>query len=321
MVVTSLVLLVAAGVCVGVVLLPTPDGKQSTSSSVLGVVKEVLATLAYSKFSVFFLTDGSTSASTIFKLEEELPIPGGVGVFEVVVEGQYIDNINTQLSHVICVIKQLRQMSSHTTIVLISDDPAFLAAFAEWSLKSRLLVWSTRLLAVTHLPLEKLHHLQRAFSKINAVLAIINDDSTNHRNILIDFYEQCVGKISVLMKPMRYYGERPASLADATSVHVTPTYSAMNASVACTCTCPTTQCDQAFQVGLLDAPPALFSSLTSALPEKFSKFPHRPSLLAASEVNPFYRIITVQDPGVPGGQKFEFRVPVPNLMDYLAKSS
>ncbi|XP_042233756.1 uncharacterized protein LOC121873944 [Homarus americanus] len=157
------------------------DGKQSTSSSVLGVVKEVLATLAYSKFSVFFLTDGSTSASTIFKLEEELPIPGGVGVFEVVVEGQYIDNINTQLSHVICVIKQLRQMSSHTTIVLISDDPAFLAAFAEWSLKSRLLVWSTRLLAVTRLPLQELHHLQRAFSKMNAVLAIINDDSTNHR--------------------------------------------------------------------------------------------------------------------------------------------
>ncbi|KAG7162376.1 putative olfactory ionotropic receptor IR4-like 9 [Homarus americanus] len=37
----------------------------------------------------------------------------------------------------------LRQVSWCVTVVVVSDDPAFLAAFAEWSLKGRLLVWST----------------------------------------------------------------------------------------------------------------------------------------------------------------------------------
>ncbi|XP_042230783.1 uncharacterized protein LOC121872174, partial [Homarus americanus] len=79
--------------------------------------------------------------------------------------------------------------------------------------------------------------------------------------------------------------------------------------------------DQAFQVASWTPHRGLVLITHLPLfPEKFSKFPHRPSLLAASEVNPFNRIITVQDPGVPGGQKFEFKGPVPNLMDYLAKA-
>ncbi|XP_069939959.1 probable glutamate receptor [Cherax quadricarinatus] len=75
----------------------------------------------------------------------------------------------------------LRQVSSYTIIVVISDDPAFLAAFFEWSLKVRLLVWSTRLLAVTRLRLPQLQLHYTSFSKMNAILLIINGKSTNIR--------------------------------------------------------------------------------------------------------------------------------------------
>ncbi|XP_069939228.1 uncharacterized protein [Cherax quadricarinatus] len=71
-------------------------------------------------------------------------------------------------------VVKLRQSSSYTTIIVISDDPAFLSAFVERSLKGRLLVWSTRLLAVTRLPLSQLQLLYTAFSKMNAMLLIIN---------------------------------------------------------------------------------------------------------------------------------------------------
>ncbi|XP_042233827.1 uncharacterized protein LOC121874014 isoform X2 [Homarus americanus] len=175
MVVTSLVLLVAAGLCGGVLLLPTLDGKQRFESSVFEMMEAVLTRVTYSDYSVFLLTDGSTSPSTVYKLADCLRIPGGVGTFEVTTNDEDASSMEIQLSHLI----NLRELSSHTTIVVISDDPAFLTAFAGWSLKSGLIVWSTRLLAVTRLPLRELHDLQRAFSKMNAVLAIINDNSAN----------------------------------------------------------------------------------------------------------------------------------------------
>ena len=41
------------------------------------------------------------------------------------------------------------------TVVVVSDDPAFLAAFAEASERGRLMVWETRLLVVTGLDVPK----------------------------------------------------------------------------------------------------------------------------------------------------------------------
>ncbi|XP_042233410.1 probable glutamate receptor isoform X2 [Homarus americanus] len=263
MVVTSLMLLVAAGVSGGVALFPTSDVKNDTTPAVVRVMEQVLSTVAYSDYSISFLTDGFTSASTVYKLVDQLRIPGGVGIFEVAGERPEI-----QLSLVIDHIKRLRELTSHTTVLVISDDPAFLAAFAEWSLKGRLLVWSTRLLAVTRLTLSELHPLHRAFSKSNAMLLIFKDESANIR--------------------CNMYVHLPYSPKEAKALKVatwTP------------------------RQGL---------TLTTHLqlfPNKFSK----PTLLAASEVNPFNKIITIQDAKAPGGQRSIYKGPVPELMAYLAK--
>ncbi|XP_071527774.1 uncharacterized protein [Panulirus ornatus] len=70
---------------------------------------------------------------------------------------------------------QLSQLSWCVTVVVVSDDPAFLAAFAQWSLKGQLLGWSTRLLAVTRLPLRRLQDLHGTFSMTNSMMLIVYD--------------------------------------------------------------------------------------------------------------------------------------------------
>ncbi|KAG7153933.1 Glutamate receptor-like 67, partial [Homarus americanus] len=75
----------------------------------------------------------------------------------------------------------LRQVSWCVTVVVVSDDPAFLAAFAEWSLKGRLLVWPTRLLVVTRLPLPELHYLHKLLSTTNSMLLVVQDTSGKFR--------------------------------------------------------------------------------------------------------------------------------------------
>ncbi|KAG7177467.1 putative variant ionotropic glutamate receptor-like 21 [Homarus americanus] len=102
-----------------------------------------------------------------------LVAPWGVGLFEVAVDGQDANVTQAQLSRVVDEARRLRQVSWCVTVVVMSDDPAFLAAFAEWSLKGRLLVWSTRLLVVTVLPAQKLRALIASywtFSMMNTMI-------------------------------------------------------------------------------------------------------------------------------------------------------
>ncbi|KAK3885058.1 hypothetical protein Pcinc_010712 [Petrolisthes cinctipes] len=72
-------------------------------------------------------------------------------------------------------------MSWCVVVVVVSDDQTFLATFAEWSLKGRLLVWSTRLLVVTRLPREDLVIILsslRTFSMTNAMM--LNAEQSSH---------------------------------------------------------------------------------------------------------------------------------------------
>nr|XP_045600085.1 uncharacterized protein LOC123759271 [Procambarus clarkii] len=146
----------------------------TAESTVPGVIEAVLSAASRPSYSVIFITDLTISTSYVFQITDHLRIPGGVGSF---VKG-FDSNATTEtfFSVMFPDIKRLRQRSSYPTVVVISDDLAFLATFVKWSLKGRLLVWSTRLLVVTRLPLHHLHHHYTAFSKMNAMLLIIHDD-------------------------------------------------------------------------------------------------------------------------------------------------
>ncbi|XP_069169893.1 glutamate receptor-like [Procambarus clarkii] len=69
----------------------------------------------------------------------------------------------------------VRQVSWCVTVVVVSDDLAFLAAFAQWSLKGRLLVSSTRLLVLTDDSLLNHPTLSGIYSKMNAMLLVVKN--------------------------------------------------------------------------------------------------------------------------------------------------
>nr|XP_045611872.1 glutamate receptor U1-like [Procambarus clarkii] len=71
--------------------------------------------------------------------------------------------------------QQVRQESWCVTVVVVSDDLAFLNAFAQSSLHDHLLVWSTRLLVVTRLRLHQLQLLHRLLFITNSMLLITEE--------------------------------------------------------------------------------------------------------------------------------------------------
>nr|XP_045611861.1 glutamate receptor ionotropic, kainate glr-3-like [Procambarus clarkii] len=80
----------------------------------------------------------------------------------------------------ISLLREVQQVSWCVTVVVVSDDLAFLAAFTQSSLKGNLLEWSTRLLVMTRLPLQQLQILQTALSLTNSMVLIINSASKIH---------------------------------------------------------------------------------------------------------------------------------------------
>ncbi|XP_042242544.1 probable glutamate receptor [Homarus americanus] len=144
-------------------------------SVLTNALESLLAAESHPRCTLIFLTDGSISTTSVFKEFVSLRFSSGVALLEVAADSQDTNLTQAWLSRVVKQVRKLRQVSWCVTVVVVSDDPAFLAAFAEWSLKGRLLVWSTRLLVVTRLPLPELHHLHKLLSMTNSMLLVVDD--------------------------------------------------------------------------------------------------------------------------------------------------
>lgn len=73
-------------------------------------------------------------------------------------------------------------------VVVMSHDAVFLDAFAEWSLRGRLLVWSTRLVVVTRLALPQLQAIMLkhwTFAMMNTIVLSIDDTSRKNEYLSI----------------------------------------------------------------------------------------------------------------------------------------
>ncbi|XP_063886437.1 uncharacterized protein LOC135114467 [Scylla paramamosain] len=105
-----------------------------------------------------------------------------------------VDNMNTNsadhLSKLITLARQVRRSSQCTMVVVASFDKEFLVAFAQWSLKLRLLVWTTKLVVVTHLAFTELQALLPAywtFSMMNGVI-FNKEEHINHTKYAVYTY-------------------------------------------------------------------------------------------------------------------------------------
>nr|XP_045593556.1 uncharacterized protein LOC123755121 [Procambarus clarkii] len=149
---------------------------QDVVSLSFAVVDAVLATVSQPRCSVMFITDGASTLSTLINSHgRELLVPWGVSMWEVAADGQDANVTLMQLSRVVDQARRLRQVSWCVTVVVVSDDLAFLAAFAQWSLKGRLVGPATRLLAVTNASLVNNPDLSRTYSMMNAMMLVVED--------------------------------------------------------------------------------------------------------------------------------------------------
>ncbi|XP_063889396.1 glutamate receptor ionotropic, delta-1-like [Scylla paramamosain] len=83
----------------------------------------------------------------------------------------------------------MRLMSWCTLVVVFSDNPTFLSVFAEMADEGRLMVWETRLLVITRIPLSNLQDLLQnywTFSMMNTMFLKLNTSSgENHCQIYV----------------------------------------------------------------------------------------------------------------------------------------
>ncbi|XP_071527361.1 ionotropic receptor 93a-like isoform X2 [Panulirus ornatus] len=155
--------------------------------SAIGALDAVLGATSLPSCSLILLADGITSPSTILKaVSSEGSSPRGVTVMEVTAaeDGQDGNVTLAMLSHLVDLARQVRLSSWCVRVVVVSHDPAFLVAFAESSLKGRLLVWATRLLVVTSLTLPQLYALLPAhwtFSMMNTIFLNLEKTPSNVR--------------------------------------------------------------------------------------------------------------------------------------------
>ncbi|XP_071536189.1 glutamate receptor ionotropic, delta-2-like [Panulirus ornatus] len=198
--------------------------------------------------------------------------PWGVGVFDLVADGGVVNVTEVEFSQAADEVRRLRQVSWCVTVVVVSDDPAFLTSFAEWASYSGLMVRLAKLLAITHLPLRDLQDLRATFSMMNALLLIVDDTSEPT-------------KCGVFM-------HLPYSRRDSQELRIawwTP------------------------HLGLV------FTTHLPLFHDKFSRFPHRPSLRLTTEVFPTQRAVMVDDSEAPGGKRLSFIGPMANVADFFAR--
>ncbi|XP_063872532.1 probable glutamate receptor [Scylla paramamosain] len=80
----------------------------------------------------------------------------------------------SRLSQVVTRARQVRVASWMVVVVVVSDDPVFLAAFAQQTREGRLLVWATRLIVVSRRTLHRLHPLHQTLALTNSLLLLVD---------------------------------------------------------------------------------------------------------------------------------------------------
>ncbi|KAK8384703.1 hypothetical protein O3P69_014345 [Scylla paramamosain] len=166
-------------------------------------------------------------------------------------------------------------------VVVVSDDPAFLAAFAHLSLRRQALRWSTRILVLTRLPLSHLGGLHGLLSNRNAMLLHVQKGKED------------VSKVNVLVwQPYSAPASRPLRVATWT---------------------PHGRLTLASHV-------SLFPDKFSVLDAPRCRFTTPPTLTVAVEFLPYHTLTWVDDPQEPGGRRLLLTGFLNNFVTYFAKA-
>ncbi|XP_063871788.1 glutamate receptor U1-like [Scylla paramamosain] len=126
-------------------------------------VREVLQASSLSHASLIVITESSFSRD----VQTLLGGSQGVAMFETPLNG-------SQLVQVVTCARKVRVASWMVVVVVVSDDPVFLAAFAQQAREGRLLVWATRLIVVSRRAPHRLHPLHQTLALTNSLLLLMD---------------------------------------------------------------------------------------------------------------------------------------------------
>ncbi|XP_069957609.1 probable glutamate receptor [Cherax quadricarinatus] len=183
--------------------------------SALTLVKEAMRSMLHDwcqvKCSLILISDHKTSTTSFLELQiEQLWAPWGVTVFEVEAESNDANVTHAQLSWVITKARLLQKASWSLMVVMVSNDASFMTQLTESSLKNGVFVWSTRLLAVTSLPLSQLQTLHKFFSMTNSMLLTVDTTTLymrfSHRPNLVVTAEEFPTQKAVMVRDIHAPG-------------------------------------------------------------------------------------------------------------------
>ncbi|XP_063884898.1 glutamate receptor-like [Scylla paramamosain] len=159
-----------------------PSGSYDWFHRTARALEAVLSQTSNTEMTLVALTDGGIPHHSIERMLQALE-SRGVCVFQTEMDGEITNATHARLSHTIEQVRQMRVRSLSVTMVVVSQNPAFLGAFAELSLTGRLQMWSTRVIIHTSLPLSMLTGLHKLLSTRNCMLLLVNELS--HANIYV----------------------------------------------------------------------------------------------------------------------------------------
>ncbi|XP_063875200.1 uncharacterized protein LOC135108304 [Scylla paramamosain] len=146
-------------------------GKNETLWKAKGMLGQVLEEAVLVHCSTVVIGDGTTSSHSFRRvLRSESHATSGSVLFEVAIDAGNVTRL--LLPRVVAQARRVRFLSKCVTVVVVSDDPVFLAAFAEESDRGRLMIWETKLLVVTRLDMLRVEDLLQdywTFSMMNTM--------------------------------------------------------------------------------------------------------------------------------------------------------
>ncbi|MPC59639.1 hypothetical protein E2C01_053663 [Portunus trituberculatus] len=155
----------------------------STSSRIVKDLLEKSTSDKWQMLAIFEVKLKDTNSSFTDHLSRLITFAGDISVFYGL-EALFHSEATLKLVSQRILRQQVRQLSWCSMVVVVSFDPDFLVAFAEWSLKGRLLVWTTKLVVVTRLTVQQLQALLPAhwtFSMMNTVFLNIEGNADQPR--------------------------------------------------------------------------------------------------------------------------------------------
>ncbi|KAK8384859.1 hypothetical protein O3P69_014427 [Scylla paramamosain] len=141
----------------------------------LGIVAVIVSQMQCP--TIFLLNNPTKIPLGFIKELEESLVPMGISFFHVSADNQRENVTQTYLWPVVDNVRQMGDALHCLMLVVVSDDPAFLAAFAHLSLRRHALRWSTRILVLTRLPFSHLDGLHGLLSNKNAMLLRVQGET------------------------------------------------------------------------------------------------------------------------------------------------